>query len=241
MKNISTIIFLFSFTCIYSQTFDEVFMKFTETKKKLLEYQVDLDYKLYKGADGSKVYEEYTGTMALNNGTKYQEIGAMKHIEMPNGFIKLNTEEKAMMVGLSSEKTFPSLDQINPDLIYTYYNKGELQEKDGLYKISFNVKEYSSLPTSRLEIHIDKETYHQKKVVIYYSELKDFSFYEKNRLKNKTDELVDFPRLEIAYSNFNSKVKINKSAFSQETYIKVTPIKIIGVNQYKDFEIILAQ
>ncbi|WP_179008685.1 hypothetical protein [Winogradskyella forsetii] len=241
MKNIIIILALLSVTTIYSQSFDEVFTKFSKTKKETEEYQVNLDYKLYKGVKGTRVYENYSGMMAIHNGTKYQEVGAMKHIEMPNGFIKLNTEEKAMMVGLSSVSAYPSLEEIDPNLIYTYYNKGEFEEKDGLFKISFNAKEYSSLQTSRMEIHIDKKTFHQKKVVIYYSVLKDFSFYDENHLKNKTDESVDFPRLEISYSEYKSEVQINKSFFLQDSYIEVTPSKIVGVNQYKDFEIILAQ
>jgi len=241
MKNYYIILFLFGFSNLYSQTFDEVFAKFSETKKQAVNYQVNLDYKLYKGVKGSKIYEEYSGVMASLNGTRYQEIGAMKQVQMPNGFIKLNTEDKAMQVGLSSKKAYPSLEEIDPKLIYIYYDKGELEEKDGLYKISFNAKKHSSLQTSKLEIHVDKLTYNQKKVVIYYSTLKDFSFYEKDHLKNKTDVLVDIPRLEIIYTNYSSKIKVNKSAFSQDTYIKVTPSKITGVNQYKDFEIILAQ
>ena len=241
MKSTYIILFLLSISSVYAQSFDEVFENFSETKKIEKEYQVNLGYKLYKGVKGTQVYEDYTGIMAAKKDSKYQEIGTMKHITLPNGFIKLNTEEKAMMVGLSSQKAYPSIEEIDPTLIYTYYDKGKLEDKDGLYKISFNAKEYSSLQTSRLEIHIDKATYQQQKVVIYYSALKDFSFYEKDHLKSKTDALVDFPRLEINYSNYSEKIKIDSRSFLQETYIKVTSDKIEGVNQYKDFEIILAQ
>ncbi|WP_044397231.1 hypothetical protein [Lacinutrix sp. Hel_I_90] len=241
MKKITILLFLLTVTGVSAQTFDEVFNQFSAVKKKQTDYQVTLNYNLYKGIKGTKSYEQYSGLMAKYNTHTYQEIGAMVHLQMPKGFIKLNTEEKAMLVGLSSEDVQPSLEAIDPDLIYSYYDKGTLEVTKTTYKLSFSAKEYSSLPTSRIEFHLDKNTYQQSKVVIYYSSLKDFSFYEKDHLEKKTDALVDFPRLEISYSDYSSKIKINKNYFSQDTYIKVTPNKISGVSQYKNFEIILAQ
>ncbi len=235
MKTIALYIIAFLISGVaVAQNATDVFENYLEQKKKESNFQVDITYALYKGKEGKKAYESYKGVQAGSNDAVYQKLGDMELIQGKNFIVKLNKEEKAMLVGYSSKPIVPQLNQIDNTKILQLFEEKILKDEGGFWKLilTSNTSELSQF--SSVELLLDKSNYTLVKQIFNYSAVSDFSQYD----TSKTEQDLNNPRLEITYKNYSNTVKIDSEVFKSTHYFSYKNNKLSAASTYKGFEII---
>ena len=235
-RNILFITIIFSFNSLLAQTASEILDKYIDSKKIEKHFQVDINYALYKGLDGTKTYESYNGLLAKNNGTLYQKLGSMELIQGEDFIVKLNSEEKAMLVGYSSKPIYNNINELDNEQLLKIFNEKILEDDGDQWKLILTSKSVELTQFSKIELYLRKSDFQPVKQVFVYSTISDFSAYDK---KEKTPNL-DNPRLEIVYKNYQIKVTINENVFKSSRYFVHGNNQITAAVEFKDFEILYA-
>lgn len=230
MRNIITSILFLCFYHGFGQSFDEVFQKGLDQMKDKQAYEVNTAYKLYRGIDGTKVFEEYSGILSKKGTSTYQRLGGMELLNTDSYLVKLNHDDKEILVGKNANTVSTEMSTMDISLILQYFEKGTIQDRGNSYELEFNGKPGNELKIGKLLIHLNKKTNLISKQVVFFSYVTDFSAYDPNTLKKD----FDLTRLEISYSNF--KENINENNFNIERYFSIVNDKILIGKEFKDFE-----
>lgn len=226
-----------SFLCgavqVEAQDFDVIVQEMIEEHGKE-SYYFDLNYALYKGIDGSKVYEEYKGVMALKDNKFYQKIGAMESLQTSSFMVMLNHEDKEILINRS--ETNQPVNTLTLDLktLHQLYDKGGLETTDKTYILELIPKQNAGSLFSRLWLHIDKKSKKYVKQVMLFSQLQDFSHFN----DSSKDNQYDVGRLEISF--LNDDREIEDKIFEESRYFQVTSNKIKLSKEFQGFELISA-
>jgi hypothetical protein len=235
MKKITLYIIAFLISGVaVTQNATEVFENYLEHKKKENNFQVDITYALYKGKEGGKAYESYKGVQAGSNDAVYQKLGDMELVQGKDFIVKLNKEEKAMLVGYSSKPIVTQLSQIDNTKILQLFEEKTLKNEGNLWRLILTSSASELSQFSSIELLLDKSNYTLVKQIFYYSAISDFSSYD----KNKKEQELNNPRLEITYKNYSHTVKINSEVFKSTHYFSYKNNKLSAASTYKGFEII---
>ncbi|MFK5982278.1 MAG: hypothetical protein QM499_05130 [Flavobacteriaceae bacterium] len=232
LKYIIIFIILLNTVLGFGQDIDEILQNSINTMQNKEAYQVNTDYKLYKGLDDSKVYEEYDGILSKKGTSMYQKLGAMELLKEDSFFVKLNHDDKEILIDLSTDSIPTDLTSMDISLVLQFFEKGEITNMGNYYKLEFTGKPNNKLMISRLILHIEKATHYIKKQIIFLSYLSDFSAYDSQTLKKDFDKA----RLEISFSKF--KDEIDENNFKKERYFSIINNKIIIGNEFKKFKLI---
>ena len=235
MKKITLYIIAFLISGVtLAQNATEVFENYLEQKKKENNFQVDITYALYKGKEGKKAYESYKGVQAGSDDAVYQKLGDMELIQGKDFIVKLNKEEKAMLVGYSSKPIVPQLNQIDNTKILQLFEEKILKNEGDFWRLTLTSSASELSQFSSVELLLDKSNYTLIKQIFYYSAVSDFSQYD----TSKTEQDLNNPRLEITYKNYSNTVKIDSEVFKSTHYFSYKNNKLSAASTYKGFEII---
>ena len=220
---------------LFSQNNTDIFKQYIETKKNQKEYQVNINYAIYKGMKGTKAYESYDGVEAKLNDNFYQKLHNTELIMGADFMVKLNPDEKAMLVGYASQPVLTNFNQLDISKVLEFFKEYTVTEKDNYWKVVLTKPNYTLLAQFKIiELHIEKETLRLQKQIMYYGSLADFAQYE----KNKTTKDLDVPRLEITYENYQNEINLNKNILNSSNYFLYENNTITTAPKYKGYQII---
>lgn len=229
------IVFL-TLTYSSAQTAESILQEYLNVKRNETSLQVDISYSMYKGKNGKEPTESYKGVQAHLGKTFYQKLGTMEYIQGEDFMVKLNTEEKAMLVGYSSKPILNDLSLLNNEAVLGYFKDMELKDMGNKWLLIAKSNVTSLMPFSKMEFYLSKKDYKLYKQVVYYSSLVDYS----DSYKDKTIKPdYDNPRLEVVYTNHSNKISLKKNTFSKERYFTYKNNNIIASNLYKGYSVVL--
>lgn len=239
MKFISciTLILLLSFN-LWGQEAKPILDRYMEVREGEQEYQSTVTYKLVRDNQFSRPLEKYSGIEGRWKGVFFQEINKTKIISGEDFSVKLNSDEKAMLVGLSSTKFPKGLNGMDATGFYKFFNQVSLKKEKGTYVISLSEPTLSEVSEFvKIELFIDKETFRLERQVFHYANATDFSIY--NGSGGERD--LGMAKLVIEYSNYREEVLLNKELFKKEYYFHYDGNKITASPRYKDYELLYAK
>ena len=234
-KNKITLLFIIIFLFIcnngIAQNVKEILQK-TQQHYLDVNFNVQVEYQLFKGVSDNKVLESYIGFIIKDKDNFYTKILNTETIFTKEFYLKLNHNEKALEYILSPQKDrVKSPNLYNISAILNLFEKPKMNETDQYWHIELITKEYSSFPISKMELDIDKKDYNVLKQVLIYSALTDFS--EKNN--SKPD--YSLPRLVINYKEYKKNKKSDLKIFDINRYFLSTDknnvVFIAPLNKYE--------
>ena len=185
-------------------------------------------YSLYKGHQSNIVHSSYQGELKMKNGQVYQKIKNTEFIYGNEFFLKINSEEKVIVLS-KANSSFKS--DVNIELPLKECISNVLKDMGSYYSITLKLNPISSVPCSVIKMRVDKKKYTILRMDFYYSSLQDFS-----TSYNETD--MHQPHLKVEFSDINLSPVINSKFFELSSYIEIdkTILKPTGV--YSPFELL---
>ncbi|MBX2828552.1 MAG: hypothetical protein KTR22_10320 [Flavobacteriaceae bacterium] len=215
-----------------AQTYQEILEKTLEKTEAMGVYEVSTEYKMMRGLDNPKVYEHYTGKLVQNGSKIYQQLGAMEFVQSDSFYVKLNHDDKEILIGTLKDTNSPQLSDFDLEAILEHFENGKLIKNGKYFKIELKGKADNPLQMAKLDLYVDKESYLLRKQSMIFSRVTDFSIYE----EGPATQDLDAARLEISYSDYNSNVDSN--LFAQERYFQHLGDDIVLGEEFSDFELI---
>ena len=219
---------------LWAQDVDAILKKYMEVTRTVTALQSDINYAMYKNEDGTKAYESYNGIQIRQQETFYQQLDKMEYIQGKDFVVKLNKDQKIMMVGYSSEPILRGVDQVATDKMLNYFSDKKLKDNQTHWEIELSSQEPELSEIARIILHIDKTTYRLSKQVLFFDIVSDFAVYE-----DKSEPNMGIPRLEITYSNYLDTIE-NTKVLEQDRYFTYQDDTISAAAEFKGFEVIMA-
>lgn len=225
-----TIAFLFFIggtTAIFGQTAKEIIAKINDQLTAAKPLHFETSYKLYKNIKSQTVHESYTGVFQKNSQNEiYMKIGDTEFINLKNCSIKLNPNEKAMVI--SNPQAF-SLGTFDFNKLLTLCSIPSCKDYKTYWEIHLIPNKFSGLNYEKIVLQVNKN-YTIKKQQFYFNSGYDFS-------KDYTKQEISNPRLEIDYSNYNNN-PVKTPKFNSGLFFTIAKNnKIIPTAGYKGYEI----
>ena len=185
-------------------------------------------YELFKGHKSNDVFDSYAGYMCRSKSGYYQKIDQSEFIYANDFFLKINHEEKAMLLDLPQKNI-----QLNADFDAALKNCSALkmEESEEHYEIIFLIKITSAIPYSVIRLRIDKKDYQLLRMDLYYTSAQDFS-----KDKNKPD--FQQPHLRISFDKLNTRPKIKSGLFELATYLSKVNNILKPAGAYAGYDLI---
>lgn len=237
MKNnniLIAIILCLTGTTLFAQNVDEIMKKYMDVTRTEAAVQSNINYALYKNEDGTKAYESYDGVQIRKQEVFYQQLQKMEYIQGKDFVVKLNADQKLMMVGYASQPILQGVDQIASDKLLEYFNEKNIEDKTSYWEVTLSSQEPELSDISRIILHINKESFKLSKQILFFDTISDFAVYEE-----KAEPDMGIPRLEITYTNYNNTIT-NPKVLEKERYFIYKDDNITAAPEFKDFEVILA-
>ncbi|PHR44317.1 MAG: hypothetical protein COA32_14990 [Fluviicola sp.] len=208
------------------QKVDAVFKKLEEKYGNNNEYAFSMSYKLYKGHNSGKLSEQYNAQLFHSSKGTYQKIKNTEFVSTSQFSIKINHDEKAIVVTNGAKQNFFKEYKNALKAASSY----ELSEKNGNYNINIFFFGPTNLPYYKLNLIVNKSNYELKEVNLYYSSETDFdpSF--------NTSEWAK-PHLKILYTK-GSMDQLDNSWFLKENYYKIKSGKLVLNDKYSGYSVI---
>lgn len=224
------VFFFFCFSVVglsqSTETVEHVFIKLNEKYGRSNNYSLTTSYRLYKGHDSGILSEHYIGRLYHSNEGTYQKVKNTEYISTDNYSLKVNHDEKAMVLDKGINRSF--FEEYNSAL--KACSSFELEEKTNNWIVSLFFYGPSNLPFYKLTITVNKSSYDLKEINIYYSSKVDFdpSFESSDWAK---------PHLKIKF-NATTQSDINSSIFDKENYYRITSGKLTLNSRYSAYQLI---
>ena len=211
-----------------AQTVDEVLAKMhtNYTDAKQLEYKAT--YELFRGHTSNEPHTVFAGYGLRDNNRAYQKIDQTVFVYTPEYTLKVNKEEKAMIISKPTAQQL--LSEVDLKAVLSECKSKKVEASDDFYTVVLYVKDESSLPISLVKLKIDRKKYHLLRLDVYYTDHIDFS---------DTYSKVDYqaPHMRITFNEVNTHPKINEELFSLERYLKKTANGYIPTGSYAEYEL----
>ena len=218
MKRLIVIFFCVTFNINgIAQNQNEILSKYLETRKNLDEFQSKMNFSLYINSVKNDPVENYDGIQATYKDVNYQKIGNTTFVSGKDFSVKLNSEEMAMLVGLSSDNINAGFQNFDVKRLGSFFKKIDLAEFPDRYKITFSEPRIEELiDFKKIEIILSKNKLNLLKQSFYYSSAVDLSVYNDNEDGNSMN--LGMPILVVSYSDYRNKTSINKDLFEKDYY-----------------------
>jgi len=214
------------FMPVQSQTVNEIFSRLQQQYASAKPLQYKSSYALYKDANTENPYESYKGIFLKNISNEiYLKIDNTEIINSKQANIKIVHSEKAIIIAA----TLPGyVGEFDPSSITNYCTLSSFKDYKTYWEIVLATKKLSSLPYSKIVVHVSKD-YLLKKQVFYYNTGIDFA-------KNYKKSEIHYPRLEIIYDSYNRN-PVNANLFKMTTYFSSFGKEIKAIDKLKNYEI----
>jgi len=224
MKGILLFIGLFCFASAWTQDVKSVLTKVNATyANKNVSYSTK--YELYKGHKATKIHSFYTGEVVSQDGNIYQKIDKTEFIYTEKFSVKINSDEKALVVLAGQKNISPEL---NLELALKECSSSELVDKGSYYSIVMIMKPASSLQCSVIQLRVDKESFTLQQIDVYYSFLQDFSAVY-------TQQDLNQPHMKIKFTNMNLNASAKTGLFSQSSYYSIDNSVLKAIGKYATY------
>lgn len=194
----------------------------------LKSFKALLDYRVYKGDNGTEAIESYRSEFYGNGKDTYRKMGEdILIVSKDNMMMTLTKSTKTIVLSNPSLVNFEQVDlqeAIKECQALTVEVKGE----NRVVHLSF--KSGQTIPYTKLSIEVDKH-FLIKKIVMSYAKKINFS-------KSFQEKDMDFPRLEIRYSSFSKRWKDSQKIIDLNPYIIFDNDGYKTTEKYKNYELI---
>lgn len=219
MRRLLIIVVVCFSTFSYAQSVDGVLKKVAQEYSNTKPLQFNTKYNLYKNSSQKKVFESYIGQFKKNGKNEvYQKIDKTEFVWNKNICLKVVHPDKLINITVSQPLEMKSFDIAS---LKEWCDVKSFVDRKSYWELTLATKAFSSLPYSKIVIHIGKN-YFIKKQLFYYNTSIDFS-------TNYRKQNLDYPVLEIIYSNFTRKnessVFFNIYKFIEEKNKVINPSK----------------
>lgn len=182
-------------------------------------------YELFKGHKATKVHSFYTGEVLSYEGNIYQKIDKTEFVYTDGFSVKINSEEKVIVVSNGQTNVSRELDL---DVAMKECLSSKIIDKGNYYSIEMSMKPESSIQCSVIQLRVDKVNYTLQQIDIYYSFLQDFSeIYSQQDLHQ--------PHMKIKFTNMNVKASNKPILFSESSYFSLKNNVLVAVGNYKTY------
>ena len=226
MRRLFIIVVICFSTFSYSQSVDGVLKKVAQEYSDTKPLQFNTKYNLYKNSSQKKVFESYIGQFKKNEKNEvYQKIDKTEFIWNKNICLKVVHPDKLINISISQPLEMKNFDIAS---LKEWCDIKSFVDRKSHWELTLTTKAFSSLPYSKIVIHIGKNYFIQKQL-FYYNSAVDFSTdYRKQNL--------DYPVLEIIYSSFTRK-KESSTFFNMNKFIEEKSKLIKATKEFQSYTI----
>lgn len=226
MRRLLIIVVICFSTFSYSQSVDGVLKKVAQEYSDTKPLQFNTKYNLYKNISQKKVFESYVGQFKKNEKNEvYQKIDKTEFIWNKNICLKVVHPDKLINISISQPLEMKNFDIAS---LREWCDIKSFVDRKSYWELILTTKAFSSLPYSKIVIHIGKNYFIQKQL-FYYNSAVDFSTdYRKQNL--------DYPVLEIIYSSFTRK-KESSTFFNMNKFIEEKSKLIKATKEFQSYTI----
>jgi len=195
----------------------------------LKEFDVEIEYEMYKGYSGSEVTESYKGTIYRGNDVTHIKILSSEIIQFKEEQLIIDKDYKTITYSEPNGNIMNS-SPTNMTVFLQYYKESKTLVTDTNIVHEMVLKN-PQLPTAynRIIIYVNKSTHKIEKQVLYFSNKLPF-------VDDDGKENLDSARMEI---NFKDNPKPNGNIPKLEDYLVVTSNnKLELTGSYKSYKLI---
>lgn len=226
MRRLLILVVICCSTFSYSQSVDVVLKKVAQEYSDTKPLQFNTKYNLYKNSSQKKVFESYVGQFKKNEKNEvYQKIDKTEFVWNKNICLKVVHPDKLINISISQPLEMKNFDIAS---LKEWCDIKSFVDRKSYWELILTTKAFSSLPYSKIVIHIGKNYFIQKQL-FYYNSAVDFSTdYRKQNL--------DYPVLEIIYSSFTRK-KESSTFFNMNKFIEEKSKLIKTTKEFQSYTI----
>lgn len=187
------------------------FRKVNEAYTKATSLSMNIGYKLFANYTATAAYESSNGRYIKQNDNYYSELLGIVTVQNAKHKITLNEEQKSLILS-NPQQTAKNPSPVMLDSMLKLCSRVEFTdagEGRKLYRLHFANTPYFEY--ERIDIQIGSQ-WLLEKIVFYYRNAVVLDETDKSLQKEK-------PRLEITYSDINTKPVIAADQFSEKKYV----------------------
>ena len=208
------------------------FSNVNETYSSTPLLKMNVSYALFPSYTSTAAFEKSSGVFMKNGNDTYSNLLGIVSISNRNVSVTLDSNEKVIVVANppSRKKQSPSL--IDVDTMLSQCSGIEYKELEGglkYYKLRFDGIPFSEY--NAVEIYIDGKTNFISRLMLYYRVEIDLD--EEGPACSK-----DRPRLEIVYTNVDTRPVFPQDQFSESKMIRASGKTYIAAPAYSKYRVI---
>lgn len=226
-KTSLTLFFLVVAVIGKTQTAEEYFEKINENYANLKSFELELNYRLYKGHKGTEIKDEYQSTLRMDGKRSHRKIYHDEVITTDETSLILNHQLRTIQI-LPGVKNEIFDENISNSLEHCQDVKVN-QTKEGTL-LSLTFKPYSSLEYSRIDVLVDDNFWVQHITLFCVNQL--------NYSKDYFNPMYDYPRLEVSYKKITKNWKDNSGLTELSKYVLKEGQRYRPTSLYQNYEII---
>lgn len=213
---------------VSGQNANEVFKKMSQQLSDKKPLQFDTKYDLYRDAKTQTVHESYKGNFRKNqNNDVYMKIGNTEFINAGKTALKINHDQKAMVV---TDREQFSTGDFDVSKLQKFCKIQSFKPMKDYWEIILVPNEFSGLTYSKIVLQVGKNYLLKKQTFFYNSGINFSNDYRKQDISK--------PRLEISYTNYNHNPVSAQLLNSASFYNLSKANKPMATARYKSYEII---
>ncbi|OEK09133.1 hypothetical protein A8C32_10385 [Flavivirga aquatica] len=225
------IFFLGNTVLAYSQkeTATSLLKKISKYYQNTEAYQINMEYKMYKGLTGNEVTESYTGHLIKKKNIYQLKIANNEMLTINNKQMAIDHGQKIAVYRSSNQASNATLIDVAGFL--EYYDGLSVDKVNGLIKcvlIAKNKKQ--SVPYAKIALFINPNNYSVEKQEMYFASQLPF-------ILENGDYISDFGRLSIEMKEVDNL--LTDAVLSFNNYFNESDDgEIVLANRYKDYQFI---
>jgi hypothetical protein len=216
-----------------SQNAGEDFRKMNSVYQASPGMSMEVTYRIYTDHTTRKAREVFNGVIRKKGKHEYRNMLQMVSLQNEKYQMIVDSSSKMIIVRRDEDVQKASQDLNAAEIVALLQEAAEVkyseQGAQKMYKLNFRNKtkfEYSSV-----EIYMNKKSYLLEKLVLFSGIPTEINPEERQSPKSKH-------RIEITYSNINTKPSYPSDFFSESRYVQVTEDGLRPAPEYYSYEII---
>lgn len=204
---------------------------FTKSKKVYEDtnlFRMNMSYQLYPTYKSNVVTEKYEGLILKKDKNFYSKIGNTEFVNLKEEVVKIDNESKLIQYSQKAEEQPLTYDLTG---FMSNFNVFELSSSGNYWVCTLTSPEITFVPYGKIIVTIHKTNFTIGKQILY--------LLVESKYKTKSGKIeTDYPRLEIAFSNFETKGVEVGTKFIMDTYIVQKNKKITPSKNYKNYTVV---
>lgn len=209
---------------------DSILKKVQEVYNTNNSISLSVNYTLFKNEVSIHTEESFDGLIVKDRQNYYSKINNTEFIQLSDNYVKINHDEKAMLYAKGTSNS-DSSSPLNISGFINFFKTADVTETSDLFVCELISKDITMLPYSKVVLHINKKDYSIKKQILYL--IKPMSF-----ANNDNEKEISNPRLEITFSELDSKKVIPNSLFNISNYVDVSKSDVKPSNKLETYQLI---